>query len=413
MNRKNLRFSALASVLVASAGASTVALADWTVVSLQPDGPAWSQAFGVGDGQQAGVANLQPGGQRASLWTGDAASWINLHPADGGGSHTRANAAHGGQQGGWISTGTSTTQSRAALWEGTAESFVLLHPAGAGRSEVLGIHDGQQVGYFNESGTGSSANRAVLWTGSAASMVNLHPAEATGASRANAVHNGQQVGFANISGNRAGFWTGSAASWVNLHPAEATTSQATSVHNGQQGGFANIGGNRASLWTGTAASWINLHPADSMSSVVEGVYDGVQVGHVFGDIGGGVLRERASVWTGSAESWEDLSQILPPGTWGDTRANAVWSDGDTLYVVGYGINMGVSPARNEALLWTKPLTGDCIVDLNGDGVVDADDFFEYLALFADGDPRADFTGDGVIDADDFFLFLSLFADGCP
>ncbi len=54
----------------------------------------------------------------------------------------------------------------------------------------------------------------------------------------------------------------------------------------------------------------------------------------------------------------------------------------------------------------------CRPDLNGDGVVDADDFFLFLQLFASGDPRADFNNDGVIDADDFFLFLNAFALGC-
>ncbi len=51
-------------------------------------------------------------------------------------------------------------------------------------------------------------------------------------------------------------------------------------------------------------------------------------------------------------------------------------------------------------------------DLNGDGVIDADDFFLFLSLFASGDPRADINGDGVIDADDFFDYLGLFAAGC-
>ncbi|MCC5785063.1 MAG: hypothetical protein JJU33_00005, partial [Phycisphaerales bacterium] len=54
----------------------------------------------------------------------------------------------------------------------------------------------------------------------------------------------------------------------------------------------------------------------------------------------------------------------------------------------------------------------CPPDLNGDGVVDADDFFLFLQLFADGDPRADFNNDGVIDADDFLAFLNDFAQGC-
>ncbi len=47
-------------------------------------------------------------------------------------------------------------------------------------------------------------------------------------------------------------------------------------------------------------------------------------------------------------------------------------------------------------------------DLQGDGDVDADDFFTYLDFFAAGDARADIQGDGDIDADDFFAFLDLF-----
>ena len=40
------------------------------------------------------------------------------------------------------------------------------------------------------------------------------------------------------------------------------------------------------------------------------------------------------------------------------------------------------------------------------------DFFFYLALFAAMDERADIDGDGDIDAEDFFAFLDLFAGGC-
>ncbi len=54
----------------------------------------------------------------------------------------------------------------------------------------------------------------------------------------------------------------------------------------------------------------------------------------------------------------------------------------------------------------------CVADLNNDGVVDADDFFLFLQLFASGDTRADINNDGVIDADDFFDYLTLFAQGC-
>ncbi|MCC5787729.1 MAG: hypothetical protein JJU33_13635 [Phycisphaerales bacterium] len=74
------------------------------------------------------------------------------------------------------------------------------------------------------------------------------------------------------------------------------------------------------------------------------------------------------------------------------------------------------PANNAGAAYVVDLEGGtgpaCPPDLNGDGVVDADDFFLFLQLFADGDMRADFNNDGVIDADDFFDFLTAFAAGC-
>ncbi len=66
----------------------------------------------------------------------------------------------------------------------------------------------------------------------------------------------------------------------------------------------------------------------------------------------------------------------------------------------------------------------CLADIDEDGELDADDFFGYLDLFANGDSRADLTGsgdpddpqygvpDGEIDADDFFFFLDAFSLGC-
>ena len=78
----------------------------------------------------------------------------------------------------------------------------------------------------------------------------------------------------------------------------------------------------------------------------------------------------------------------------------------------------------------------CAADLTGssnpnspdygvpDGVVDADDFFFYIDLFKNRDPRADLTGSAdprdktygvcndVIDANDFFFYLTQFREGC-
>ncbi len=55
----------------------------------------------------------------------------------------------------------------------------------------------------------------------------------------------------------------------------------------------------------------------------------------------------------------------------------------------------------------------CCPDLNRDGILDADDFFLFLDLFAAEDPHADFVEDGKIDSADFFRYTDLFARDCP
>lgn len=75
-------------------------------------------------------------------------------------------------------------------------------------------------------------------------------------------------------------------------------------------------------------------------------------------------------------------------------------------------NNSVTEAAIDALRIVEVFCDDCPADLNGDGVLDVDDFFTFLDLFAAGDDRADFNSDGTIDVDDFFAFLDAFAAGC-
>ncbi len=77
----------------------------------------------------------------------------------------------------------------------------------------------------------------------------------------------------------------------------------------------------------------------------------------------------------------------------------------------FDIQRGIS-YQGHAITGVVVPDGACSADIDGNGVLDADDFFGYLDLFAAGDPRADVTGDGVIDADDFFAYLDLFVAGC-
>jgi len=54
----------------------------------------------------------------------------------------------------------------------------------------------------------------------------------------------------------------------------------------------------------------------------------------------------------------------------------------------------------------------CRADLNGDGVVNSQDFFEFLTAFFAGAPLADINGDGAVTSQDFFDFLAAFFAGC-
>src|SRR5256885_9813905 len=122
-----IRSIILISALPASASAQL------TVINLNPAGATTSsQANSVQGGQQVGYA-LVGGIARASLWSGTAASWLNLDPISSFGSN--ANAVDAGQQVGYVNL---TGEARASLWSGTAASRVDLQPAGAFDSNATG-----------------------------------------------------------------------------------------------------------------------------------------------------------------------------------------------------------------------------------------------------------------------------------
>ncbi|TVS07584.1 MAG: hypothetical protein EA423_03755 [Phycisphaerales bacterium] len=104
-----------------------------------------------------------------------------------------------------------------------------------------------------------------------------------------------------------------------------------------------------------------------------------------------------------------IAEIDMPGSGYDV---AITADGSRVVGTGKGVHANVFGSGGQIVVETVGVGPTCPPDLNGDGVVDADDFFLFLQLFAAGDMRADFNNDGVIDADDFFSFLNAFAAGC-
>jgi hypothetical protein len=127
------------------------------------------------DGQhQVGDGTL-PGAQHALLWSGTAASAVDLHPTNlAGFDSSTADGVSGSQQVGYASGSGTSGKNHALLWTGTAASAVDLHPTsltGFDTSEALGTNGANQVGYaFNSS---TLVQDAVLWSGTAVSAIDL------------------------------------------------------------------------------------------------------------------------------------------------------------------------------------------------------------------------------------------------
>jgi hypothetical protein len=79
----------------------------------------------------------------------------------------------------------------------------------------------------------------------------------------------------------------------------------------------------------------------------------------------------------------------------------------TLRIGGYN---GATGSGNVVLTCTpRPA---CACDVNDDGALNSQDYFDFLIAFFDGSPAADFNGDGPVNSQDFFDFLLCFFDGC-
>ena len=169
------------------------------------------------------------------MWSGSAASAVDLTPFGLGFGAGNALGTDGLQQVGYgqqLLGFSAFSVPYAVVWSGTAASAVNLNPAGSFESQAKAVLNGQQVGYA------FSPHRAILWTGSAASAQELNPAGFI-SSEANATNGLQQVGFGLVMSamnvptrSHALVWSGSANSVIDLNqfmPIGFTESAATGI----------------------------------------------------------------------------------------------------------------------------------------------------------------------------------------
>ena len=140
------------------------------VVLTGPDASLSTVAKGVADGIQVGCFAANSRFQRACLWRGDSASYVDLHPRDATLSGSDGIAIADGQQVGVVWN--EEMMQIAALWTGSAESYVSLAPNGYVRSTAWRCARGFQVGWAGKDERGMLV-RALLWGGSADDYIDL------------------------------------------------------------------------------------------------------------------------------------------------------------------------------------------------------------------------------------------------
>ena len=149
------------------------------VVELRgPDPARQTRALAVRDGMQVGEYGRN-WSQRAAVWRSSSESMADLHPKPPKGyppdvQVSSANGVGGGQQVGvvgWKKTTLAPQSMRAALWTGTAASFVDLTPRGFHHAWAQACMRGLQVGRVQTADQAPS--RAILWSGSARDYIDL------------------------------------------------------------------------------------------------------------------------------------------------------------------------------------------------------------------------------------------------
>jgi len=123
---------------------------------------------------------------------------------------------------------------------------------------------------------------------------------------------------------------------------------------------------------------------------------------------------RAWVWRaeeGFMDLQTDLTENFGLGAalsgWQLLVATDVSADGRT--IVGQGVN---PEGCEQAYVVRLPGATTCFADFDNSGLVNSQDFFDFLVAFFAGNSRADMNQDSFINSQDYFDFTAAFFNGC-
>jgi hypothetical protein len=211
-----------------------------TWASLNPPGVNRAVAMATDGLTQVGWA-LIGNHQRPVMWTGSAQTMLELTPdaVCDNDNCGQLNCVRGGQQGGFIygpNPYDLNSYEQAAVWSGTAASVVNLHPADAYRSVVFGTTGLIQGGYaqYPIADSNWTTLRATIWRGTAASITDLHPLDGEFSfSLVRCVDGDYQAGTfgsdVRLYDRRACLWKSGKAHFFDLHPCGYFGSEVRSI----------------------------------------------------------------------------------------------------------------------------------------------------------------------------------------
>ena len=198
-----------------------------SVVDLHPAGYSGSIAYGTDGSAQVGASAAAVNESHASLWLGTAGSFIDLHPASGYEWSEAYGIANGIQVG--------MAENLPVIWRGTSTSMIVLPRYKNGLGGAGAIAGNQIVGVSNAGGTA----HALLWDVMTLELTVL------GDGRATDTNGSVQVGFAGQFGaEKAKAWFSVPGTELDLHqylPPEFVWSRAMGIdENGTVVGFGEI-----------------------------------------------------------------------------------------------------------------------------------------------------------------------------
>lgn len=363
MKRSQVALFTVAVLLHLATGSSAVET--YSAKLLHPVGFDRSFAAGISANYQVGYGGFTGSiRDHAFIWTGSAASVVDLSPA--GFSRSRALATTDTHQVGFARVNVNNGQTHAILWSGTAASAIDLNPPGFTFSSATGVSGDAQVGSGSMM-SDANATHALLWRGSAASVVDLNPDGYT-ITRAAGVQGNSVIGWgggpATSNTYHALLWPdGTANNYIDLYPIGSGYIEMIPVDisgNSQVGaGRTTLVHRNALLWYGSAASMVVLNPVGVDNCSANGVFGNTQVGNC--ELGStGVVH--AKLWQGSADSIVDLNDAaiaLIPNAIG---SNALDID-ENGNITGYVLDAN---SRAHAVMWSPvPEPSTCVLSLAG------------------------------------------------